>query len=350
MSIHPLNIMDESEAKKVWSTCFGDTDVFIDQYFKSFVQYQKTMGYYEDGKLLADLFMLPFCGKLQGRQYEADFLAGCATLPEARKRGLMRELVRVAMLDMRKRGQAVTYLHPFLHAFYRQFGYETIAYIQREEIVNTSVGNSAAKVHTVLDDVPVSRMFLAYQKYISGFDNAFVRTEKRFYDWIGLLFAEDGQCVCIQEANDCRYALYYLNGDTAEVFELVCDDAIQRENLLMAIPAGKIEYFLPANNNTGSEEEFTMMRVLDPVVVLENLSVKKTKFTIAILDSFLKEEYLLEVTANGHGKNIVIPGRGLPDISLSIAAFANAAAGAFHPESACAGFFERQTAVFFETY
>ncbi len=48
----------------------------------------------------------------------------------------MKELVKLAMLDMRKRGLSAVYLHPFLHAFYCKFGYETIAYITRHSAVS----------------------------------------------------------------------------------------------------------------------------------------------------------------------------------------------------------------------
>ncbi|MEA5003446.1 MAG: GNAT family N-acetyltransferase, partial [Christensenella sp.] len=215
MNIWPLDVSREQEAKRIWNVCFDDTDTFITQYFESFVQYEKTLGYYENDKILADLFMLPFCGKLQGKRYDADFLAGCATLPEARKRGLMRELVRAAMLDMRKRGQAVTYLHPFLHSFYRQFGYETIAYIRRETLEPKGREDQSVRIYADFSDALIRQLFDAYNGYIGQFDNAFVRTEERFAGWLRLLFADDGRCAVLEDTNGSAYALYYIDGDTA---------------------------------------------------------------------------------------------------------------------------------------
>ena len=352
MNIRPLDGSRAQEAKQVWKTCFGDSDAFIDRYFKSFVQYERTLGCYEGGKLLADLFMLPFCGKLQERLYEADFLAGCATLPEARKQGLMRRLVREAMLDMKKRGRVVTYLHPFLHAFYRQFGYETVAYVRRESMKprRTNGDGDMARIDTAFQDVPVRRMFDTYGKYIARFDNAFVRTEERFEGWLRLLFADGGCCATLAGTDTCAYALYYMEGDIAEVFELVCAEEAQRQHLLDAIPAETVNYFLPATNDMGGEEEFTMMRVLDPAAVLTGLVLKKDRFTVAVADPFLGEDYLFEIIAADGQKNRVEPFAGSPDIALSISEFAKAAAGAFPADDICADFFQRQTAVFFETY
>lgn len=349
MMIHPLQKSEESNAKQVWKTCFGDSDTFIGQYFHSFVEYGKTLGYYENDRLLADLFMLPFCAKLGDREYEADFLAGCATLPEARRRGLMRELVKSAMLDMRRRGQCITYLHPFLHAFYRQFGYETIAYIHRRTVQGNR--NDAKDVHVFanMQDVPYEDLFEAYNQYIARFDNAFIRSKKRFWGWLELLLADGGRCAVLENGYHDTYALYYVEDGAADVFELVYTDESQRDRLLRGLPQKTVHYFLPAEKDSGAEE-FTMMRVLDPVQVLQGLDIKKERFVIEIADDFLGEKHHLSIERMGNGSNRVIPSNAKPDIVFSITEFARAAAGAFETDDIASCFFRRQTACFFETY
>ncbi len=64
MSIRSLRQAEEAEAKKVWSVCFGDSDAFIDEYFRTVVRYEDTLGYYEQGRAHSGSFMLRFQAKL----------------------------------------------------------------------------------------------------------------------------------------------------------------------------------------------------------------------------------------------------------------------------------------------
>lgn len=349
MNIRPLVKTDEARAKEIWKICFGDSDAFIEKYFDEIVRYEDTLGYYEESGLIADLFMLKFQAKLAGADFETEFLAGCATLPRARKRGLMRELVQSAMLDMKRRGLAVTYLHPFLHAFYRRFGYETVAYIKRRSLAPCldSKGKRLV-IYSKMDKIPWKEMELAYGRYIGGFDNAFSRSGKRFNEWLRLLFADQGYAVVSEAWQGLSYALYYMEEDTADVFELVCPGERERGILLNSIPAKRVNYFIPSGND-GEAEEFTMMRVLSPASLLEKIPVHRD-FTIEIEDDFLGERYNLKIGKLPDGRNRVEEGCGAADISLAIGELAQAAAGAFPPGSGLEEYFSRQTASFFETY
>ncbi len=351
VNMRKLTSAEEPAAKDVWKVCFADSEAFIDEYFKKIVRYEDTLGYYEGEELLADLFMLKFQAKFAGRFYAADFLAGCATLPRARKRGLMKELVRSAMLDMRGRGLCVTYLHPFLHSFYRNFGYETIAYIKRHTAQPCMCGETKLTTcYSSMQNLPMEKMYQAYCRYMDRFDNCFLRDSARFSNWLALLFADKGQAAVYENpgTGECAYALFYLEDGAADMFELACADQKTREKLFDAVPAAKANYFLPAGAHEQGSEEFTMMRVLDPIAALQNARLHAYDFTIAVEDDFLGEKYSFLVGKGDDGKNIVSKIDTVSaDIAVPISALAALIAGA---QPTYPDVFPRQSACFFETY
>lgn len=341
--IRKISAAEEARAKEIWKVCFGDSDAFIDAYFREAARFEDSFAYEEAGKLIADLFMLKFHAKLAGAVYDADFLAGCATMPEARKRGLMRDLVKHAMLDMRACGLACVYLHPFLHAFYRRFGFETVAYVSRRTLEPAGKANPSVRVYASAEGLPVSRMEAAYAHYMDSFDNCFVRTHERFHTWLELLFADDGYAAVYDDGKDFAYALYYKDGGIADVFELV-PGSQRPEMILNHIDAGRADYFEPSAAPTAEAEEFTMMRVLDPVRLIGNARPLEDEIVLHISDEFLQEEYRLAVRGTRRG-NCVRETDGKADIEVSPGELAAMLAGAGN-----GALFGKQTACFFETY
>lgn len=340
--IRKLSNTDKARAVEIWKTCFGDSDAFIDAYFNSAAHIGDSFGYEENGSLIADLFMLKFHAKLAGTEYDIDFLAGCATMPEARKRGLMRDLVKRAMLDMRARGLLCVYLHPFLHAFYRQFGFETIAYVTRHTLSGDAEQKPLVTVYDSLDDLPVEKMYDAYARYMESFDNCFLRTHERFAAWLRLLFADGGKAA-VRDGDDFAYALYFAEAKAADVFELV-PGAMPQETLLKGIDAPRVDYLMPSLREAPNSEEFTMMRALDPVRLLENAKPVDQETVLLLTDEFLGEEYRLLLSGGGRG-NRVCDTDGTADIEVSAAELAALLAG-----TAEHALFGKQTACFFETY
>lgn len=347
MNIRKLSPSDEKIAKEVWKICFDDSDQFIDTYFEKIANFENSFGYYENEELIADLFMLNFDVKLGKETYATDFLAGCATLPKARKRGLMRELVKKAMFDMRERGLACTYLHPFLHAFYRKFGYETVAYVTRHSLTPKDIGRRDATIYTSMEELPLKKMENAYANYMKAFDHCFLRNHKRFEDWLHLLFADHGKVALCDENDMISYALYFEENNVADVFELVLAEKGADVSLLNQLPVGRVDYLLPAMANTMDNEEFTMMRVLDPQRMLEHTELTTEEVVVQIVDDFLEEEHRFVVRA-GKNKNEVTSTDATADIVTEPAEFAALIAGASVSNERAP--FKMFTSCFFETY
>ncbi|HBU11758.1 MAG TPA: hypothetical protein DEB31_03230 [Clostridiales bacterium] len=350
MEIRGLSTKDYRQAKALWKTCFGDSDAFIDTYFQYAAPIEKSLGLFSGGALLSDLFMLDFKAVLSGAVYHAPFLAGCATLPEARKKDYMRTLIKQALTQMKARGIAVTFLHPFLHAFYRKFGYGTVAYVKTRNITSDARLISREVRHArAVEQAPLALLARSYTAFISGYDNYFARGAGRMDAWVRLLFSDGGVLSYIAEGETAAYAMYYVRGDTAEIFELVYFDEAQKQSLLHSTGAKNVTFRTPA---PAGEEEFTMMRALDPARLLAACPMKeRAALVLYIEDSFLETEYRLAVEAAG-GANKVAMTDAPPDFSMDIGTLAQLVAGSCLPEGQkqLCGVFAPKISCYFEQY
>ncbi len=350
MDLRWLCEADRTQVKSVWRTCFGDSDSFIDEYFTSAARYGDGLGLFEDGRLLSDLFMLDFGARLSLYDSRAYFLAGCATMPEARNKNLMKKLIKRALLYMEEDGRAVTYLHPFLHSFYRKFGYATVSYVRRFEVPPAEAAGGA-KVAKSLDGLPVEKLYGAYSRYVEGFDDCFIRSAERFTAWLRLLFS-DGGGVVYEDGNEPAYALYYEEDETYDFIEAISPDESRIEALLSCAGPKRLRYFMPARAGGEGVEEFTMMRVVNPFIMLKRYTYRgDASFVIRVEDPFLERDctYAVDVRKNSVD---VRPTDAAFDIGAGIEDFAVMVTGAYRkePSSGVLNVFPEQSSCYFETY
>ena len=78
----------------------------------------------EDGEVRASATVLPMESFVDGEPVPMGGVAAVMVHPAYRRRRYAGDLMRAALGDMRERGQHLSLLSPFAHAFYRSFGYE----------------------------------------------------------------------------------------------------------------------------------------------------------------------------------------------------------------------------------
>ena len=78
----------------------------------------------DDGDVRASVTVLPLESFVDGEPRPMGGVAAVMAHPAYRRRGYAGELMRAALRDMSERGDALSMLAPFAHAFYRSFGYE----------------------------------------------------------------------------------------------------------------------------------------------------------------------------------------------------------------------------------
>ncbi len=123
------------ELKALWKEAFGDTDRFIDAFFRSAFSEERSLCAIEEDSVAAALYFFDceFGGK------KIAYLYAIATKKEYRGRGYCSTLMEHTHKELKKLGYVGAILVPAnkdLFAFYERLGYETSSYI--EEFTETA--------------------------------------------------------------------------------------------------------------------------------------------------------------------------------------------------------------------
>lgn len=358
MEIRQLTQADIKQVRSVWKECFNDSDAFLDTYFESVVDMTSGIGFFDDGTLVSDLFETPLNAQIGGMVYESLFLSGCATMPEARNQHLMQKLIRAALADMRARNICVSYLHPFLHSFYRKFGYETVNFVHNAVALPQSSARSKVVSASSFEDLPSASMYASYEAYVTQYGNYFMRSESRMTGWLKLLFSDGGRAVFIDGEENTPYALFYPETDPQgqlqnNIFELVYFSDAQLQLLTQGTGA-QAQYFLPCSPRERDAAEFTMMRVVCPEIMLANYAYQPgtRPFVINIHDPFLGHDYNLHVSPKQGGGADVAEVESASDIVVGVADLAWILTGMYDPLKYpdATQIFPQGSSCYFDTY
>ena len=124
-------MIDKQQVVDLWQECFNDSEAFVRLYFSTKYTEENTLVHIENGKVLSALQMLPYSMTCWGRELRISYISGASTWPEARGRGLMKDLLTEAFRVMRSRDVHFSTLIPaesWLFDFYRRLGYGTVFY------------------------------------------------------------------------------------------------------------------------------------------------------------------------------------------------------------------------------
>jgi len=112
--------------KAMWKSCFGDPDDYMDVYFRHKYRDDQTLVYFEGERGVASLQMLPYNFTFHGIEIPVLYLSGVCTLPEARRKGVMHQLLLRSFEVAREREFPMMLLVPqeeWLLGFYAKYGF-----------------------------------------------------------------------------------------------------------------------------------------------------------------------------------------------------------------------------------
>lgn len=349
MVLRRLKREDIPAAKNLWTEAFGDSEEFVRYYFANKLKLKNTMGAFIKDELVGDITMQEMLVHMRGADLKTGFLAGCATREAYRNQGVMQKLLFAQMQAMDKGGYAICHLHPFLHAFYRKFGWETVSYMRS--------GIKEKKDHTgkikISKETPpdFDRIYNMYSDFCKKAEGYFIRTPQDMYIRMQE-HATDGGGILV---TDGAYVLYFEQKDKLEVIEFVWRDERARTEMLdILIRIGlEVKYYTPDYAECEGElEEYTMMRVVNARRLLENLPLRDCRFTIEVHDEFLPWNNVSFVCTYTGGHAETAPYSGFAaDVQADVRDLAQLSAGKTVQLPGVANeIFEKQRTIFFNTY
>ena len=348
MVFRKLRKSDIADAKKLWMESFGDSEEFVHFYFENKFKLENSMGAFIKNILVGDITMQEFNLRIRNSSQITGFLAGCATNPEYRNQGIMRGLLLSQLTEMNQNGYALCHLHPFLHAFYRKFGWETVSCMYR----NVAKGNTG--INSIKENLfRYDRLTELYHCFVEQYEGYFQRSPAEMSVRIREHINDGGKVI----SSEGGYALYSLETDMVDVIELVAMRDADREEILSrlssyGLPVG---YYVPDAADLlkdGVLEEYTMMRIVNAKRALESIHMPDMRFTAEVRDDFCEwnNTALLVEYKNGAAKVQEYTGKDV-DAQIDIRDLSRLIAG-----KSCAkngfltSFFTEQKTCFFNTY
>jgi len=116
----------KQEVWDMWKICFSDPDDYMEIYFRHKYRNENTLLYLDEGKAVASLQMLPYQFTFCGAEIPVIYLSGLCTLPGARRKGFMQQLLLQSFDEAVRRGIPLMLLVPqeeWLLQFYDKFGF-----------------------------------------------------------------------------------------------------------------------------------------------------------------------------------------------------------------------------------
>ena len=115
----------------VYAGSFGDE---ADNVAVQTIRPEWTLCAFVDGVLASSFATLPMTMTTGGRTVDMGGVTAVGTLPEYRRRGLVRRIMTQALSDMRDRGQAVSGLWASQAAIYQRYGYSMVSHLRHYDL------------------------------------------------------------------------------------------------------------------------------------------------------------------------------------------------------------------------
>lgn len=188
MEIRKITPEERLAASKIQSIAFFTSRDFS-QASENPQQYQKNYEtgravFNDGGKMCACLELIPYEIRFLGHTVKMGGIGGVATLPEERHRGYIRKLFTYCFNEMQENGQVFSYLYPFSHAYYRQFGYETSLNLIQYTIPFSSFSHfpKRGEFRFYLPDMERKDLVEVYNGFIQDKNLAVIRNDRMWHD------------------------------------------------------------------------------------------------------------------------------------------------------------------------
>lgn len=286
--------MKIKEFHDIYRRVFGDSERWRRWFFSEVVD---ESGIYlareASGKANGSLLMQPYTFLFHGAEIPAGYMSCVATSPEARGRGIAAGLIRQALSDARRDGQALCTLvpaAPHLFYFYARFGFSTVFYVNRERYTALHrfdpCGCSAV--------MPNYDLFSRLER---DFGCGVLHTREQFDHIVADNSIDGGSVIAVRDADGAGAIVFAVEEDNiVRVKCLLADNAATAEGVLAELRAaaeGKaVTVSLPP---LSGEKRFLrpygMGRVVNPLAILSPVasSHPELRYAIRVTDPILPE-------------------------------------------------------------
>ncbi len=215
---------DKTAYRKLWKTCFGDSDAFCEWFFENRFVPNHCVCLETDGQFAACMQAFPYTIGIREKAVKGVMLCGVCTHPTHRKKGYMNQVFRYEMDLLRQKGYAIAVHTPAVLESYFSFGHYPVAdacYLTTEQIPQVQPQNNVFAV-TYKQWEMLYDGYVAFAKKYSGM---IWRSKDDFFRKCQDYSADGGMCKAYQNENCFGYVFYYQTKTEVTCVEAVGDDA-----------------------------------------------------------------------------------------------------------------------------
>ena len=142
------------------------------------LEVSKVFGWFHENKLISQIAIYPCEVNIHGARYKMGGVTGVGTYPEYANHGLMQDLIIVALDNMRKNKQWISYLYPYSIPYYRRKGWEIMSDKLSFKIRDTQLPKQIP-VSGMVERLPVDNpdVFSVYDKFAQRNHGALFRSD-----------------------------------------------------------------------------------------------------------------------------------------------------------------------------
>lgn len=177
-----------------------------------------------DDELVSQICIYPCEVNIHGRIFRMGGVTGVATYPEYANRGLMSELVRLALEKMRGSGRYISYLYPYSIPYYRRKGWEIMSDRISFTLRDTQLpGHAEVPGHVERLDVDDPDVVATYDRFARTMHGALIRNKfewDEYWRWEN----EDERTAAVYydtAGEPGGYLLYWVEGDVFHIKEMI---------------------------------------------------------------------------------------------------------------------------------
>ncbi|PLT27586.1 GNAT family N-acetyltransferase [Peribacillus deserti] len=259
---------------------------------------QEIYGIFKEDELAAKMHLLNHEVLLQGKTYKMGGVASVATYPEHRRSGMVDALLKEALIIMKKKGQTLSYLHPFKISFYRKYGWEVFSSLKKVTLKGSDLRplpSAPGRIVRYKKETHPAEANEVYEKFALKYGGMLIRTP---YWWDYSVYS------------DYTLAMYYDTNGHAGGYAIykVSDKLIDvQEYVSLHFEAARAIWNFICQHDSMVEKAEIITSIHDPFPYYLSQPKVETSFNPYFMARIVDaEKFLSQYTFNTLEKNLVI--------------------------------------------
>lgn len=160
------SVKDIPRLKEIWKEVFGDSDSYINLYFREKFNPEKTFVFRSKETITSALYYSDVSLSDNNSTVKAAYICGISTISTERGKGQASLLINECINELKENNYDIAFLipaSPSLFKFYKKFGFEILSYINLKTVPLTNINkyyerNASVTVMNLYDDIPLMKV------------------------------------------------------------------------------------------------------------------------------------------------------------------------------------------------